>query len=91
MRPKEPPKGSFGTWLDHAIREKNMSGYEFAKIIGFAESTISAHIRGVKHPNMNSIRKYARYFGVNEYDLAQLVTEDVKSREIGDTDNEAKK
>lgn len=65
--------GLFGEWLYKQLVDRNMTTQELATALGFTRATISNHVHGNFSPNRTSLRKYADYFGVNYWELYELV------------------
>lgn len=67
------PNNLFGAWLREKLIEFDMSTKDLADDIGVTRESVSNHLNGRFNPNRNTLRLYARYFGVNYWDLYEMM------------------
>lgn len=66
----------FSIWLCEHIYVKYSTLSEFSKDIGLDRDTIYKHIYMDIVPRRSSIKKYAEFFGVDEWFLYSLIADD---------------
>lgn len=65
-------RGTFGKWLRDIMTDRNINERELAVALGVHYVTISYHLNGKRTPSFPMIKKYAEYFGVDEWLLYEM-------------------
>lgn len=73
-------KSAFSTWLYRKINESGMSVKKIAKEIGVSGETVRKHLYCGMYPGIDTLERYAKYFGENVWDLRFLVVEDKQNK-----------
>lgn len=73
-------KSIFSTWLYKKINKRGMSIKKIAKEIGISSKSIYKHLYCEMYPGIDSLEKYAEYFGENVWDLRFMVVEDKQNK-----------
>ncbi|WP_018130974.1 helix-turn-helix domain-containing protein [Effusibacillus pohliae] len=74
----------FGERLRQLRKQKNLTMKEFGKKFGLAESTISGYENGTRTPDLETIEKFADFFGVTVDYLVKGRTEPPKEGQVPD-------
>lgn len=61
----------FSKNLNKYLNEKNLSPTEFARIMGYPETTVFNWVHGKSYPRIDKIQQIADYFGVLKSDLVE--------------------
>lgn len=70
-------KGNFGNWLYEVIQNLGLTIWDVCDLTGLNSSTIYAHLSMDRLPTMETIKRYCRLFGVNDWSYPyELALED---------------
>lgn len=67
----------FSNWLRDEMNEKELSISKLSSETYITRQTISDHLKGTHVPYRSSLRAYALYFGVDYWDLYEMVLKDI--------------
>lgn len=79
MKPTRPisPMCPFGKWLRDRMEERGYTEAYVAKCLGISRPIISYHIRGRRHPDFQTVKRYCHIFDIGDtdqiYDIYELV------------------
>lgn len=85
----------FGKRLRHLRKREGLSQIELANRLGIPNQNVSNYERGFRHPDFDTLKMIARYFGVttdyllgHKVDDINLMTDDEIDEEIKEITNE---
>lgn len=70
--------GLFGAWLNNQLIDNAISIADLSRELSITRESISRHINKKMCPSISALKKYADYFGVDWFELYDMVLDDYR-------------